>query len=192
MKKKLVSNKDDKKLILIFIRYITLLIIALNSYLIYKIFTPLTLYFSVLVLKLFYPVVFFGNQIRINQSKIIEIIPACVAGSAYLLLLILNLFVPMKLKKRIFSIFFSFLLLFIINIIRIVGFSILLVNDFKFFFITHKLSWYVLSTILVVGIWFLIIKIFKIKEIPIVSDIKSFLHNIRQSKNKSTILANNI
>ena len=185
MKEKLVPNKSDKKLILIPLRYIILFILALNLNLIYKIFTPLTIYFSVVVLKLIYPVMYFGNQIMINQSKIIEIIPACVAGSAFLLLLILNLFVEMKPKQRIYSIFFSFLLLFIINIIRIVVFSILLVNDFKFFFIVHKLSWYVLSTILVIGIWFLTVKIFKIKNIPVVSDIKYFLNNIRESKNNT-------
>ena len=181
MEKEVVSNK---KLILIVLRYIILLILVLNSYLIYKIFTPLTIYFSVIFLKLFYPVIFFGEQILINQTKIIEIIPSCVAGSAYVLLLILNLFVAMKPKQRIYSILLSFSLLFIFNILRIIVLSILLVNDFEFFYITHKLVWYVLSTILVVGIWFLTIKIFKIKEMPIISDIKCFIKSIRESKNK--------
>jgi exosortase/archaeosortase family protein len=181
MEKEVVSNK---KLILIVLRYIILLVLVLNSYLIYKIFTPLTIYFSVIFLKLFYPVLFFGEQILINQTKIIEIIPSCVAGSAYVLLLILNLFVAMKPKQRIYSILLSFSLLFIFNILRIIVLSILLVNDFEFFYITHKLVWYVLSTILVVGIWFLTIKIFKIKEMPIISDIKCFIKSIRESKNK--------
>lgn len=179
MKKEVVS---DKKSFLIILRYIILLVLVLNSYLIYKIFTPLTIYFSVIFLKLFYPVIFFGEQILINQTKIIEIIPSCVAGSAYVLLLILNLFVAMKPKQRIYSILLSFSLLFIFNILRIVVLSILLVNDFEFFYITHKLVWYILSTILVVGIWFLTIKIFKIKEIPIISDIKYFIKSIRESK----------
>lgn len=181
MKNKINSNK---KLILITLRYIILLVLALNSYLIYKIFTPLTIYSTVFLLKIFYPVIFFGNQILINHTKIIEIIPACVAGSAYLLLLIINLFVEMKPKQRAYSILLSFGLLFIINILRIFILSILLVNDFEFFYLTHKLVWYILSTILVVGVWFLIIKIFAIKEIPIVSDIKYFIKNIRESKNK--------
>lgn len=181
MEKEVVSYK---KLILIFFRYIILLILVLNSYLIYKIFTPLTIYSSVIFLKLFYPVIFFGNQILINQSKIIEIIPSCVAGSAYVLLLILNLFVSMKSKQRICSIIFSFILFFALNLSRIIILSVLLVNDFEFFYITHKIFWYVLSTVLVVGVWFLTIKIFKVKEIPVYSDIKYFLKSIRESKNK--------
>ncbi len=183
MEKEMKEITSNKRLILIVLRYIILLILVLNSYLIYKIFTPLTIYFTVISLKLFYPVIVFGNQILINQTKIIEVIPSCVAGSAYVLLLILNLFVAMKPKQRICSILLSFSLLFILNILRIVVLSILLVNDFEFFYITHKFFWYVLSTILVVGIWFLMIKIFKIKEIPVISDIKYFIQNIKESKN---------
>jgi exosortase/archaeosortase family protein len=173
----------NKKLILIVLRYIILLILVLNSYLVYKIFTPLTIYFTVLPLKLFYSVVVFGEQILINQVKIIEITPSCVAGSAYVLLLILNLFVAMKPKQRAYSILLSFSLLFILNILRIFILSVLFVNDFEFFYLTHKLVWYILSTVLVVGVWFLITKIFAIKETPIVSDIKSFLKDIKESKN---------
>ena len=174
----------DKKLILIVLRYIILLVLVLNSYLIYKIFTPLTVYFSVIFLRLFYPVIVSGNQILISQTKIIEIIPACVAGSAYVLLLILNLFVGMKPKQRVYSILLSFSLLFIFNILRIFIFSVLLVNNFEFFYITHKFFWYVLSTLLVVGIWFLMTKIFKIKEIPVVSDMKYFIKDIKKSKKR--------
>jgi len=181
MEENIISNK---KLILIVLRYIILLVLVLNSHLIYKIFTPLTIYTTFIILKLFYPVIVFGNQILINQTKIIEIIPSCVAGSAYVLLLILNLFVAIKPRQRIYSILFSFVLLFILNILRIIILSVLLVNDFEFFYITHKLIWYILSTVLVVGVWFLTAKIFAIKEIPIVSDIRCFISTIKESKSK--------
>ena len=182
-----MENKinSSNKIILITLRYILLLVLVLNSYLIYKIFTPLTIYSTVFLLRIFYPVIFFGNQILINHTKIIEIIPACVAGSAYLFLLILNLFVAMKPKQRAYSILLSFGLLFILNMLRIFILSILLVNNFEFFYLTHKLSWYILSTLFVVGIWFLIVKIFTIKETPIVSDINYFIKEIRESKNKT-------
>jgi len=178
------KSYSDKKLILTALRYVILLILVLNSYLVYKILTPLTVYFSVIFLKFFYPVIVFGNQMLINQTKLIEVIPSCVAGSAYILLLILNLFVAMKPRQRIYSILLSFGILFVVNILRISVLSVLLVNDSEFFYITHKLSWYVLSTLLVLGIWLLNVKIFKIKEIPILSDIRYFIKNTKKSKIK--------
>jgi hypothetical protein len=47
------------------------------------------------------------------------------------------------------------------------------------FDISHKLSWYIGSIILVVGIWFLEVKKFNIKEIPFYSDLKAMLKNIK-------------
>ena len=41
------------------------------------------------------------------------------------------------------------------------------------FDITHKIFWYSLSILFVVGIWFLEVKLFKIKSIPFYSDIIS-------------------
>ena len=177
MKKMRVS---DKKVFFIILRYLILLILALNSYLIYKIFTPLTIYFVSFLLKLIYSIIVFGTKILINQTTTIEIVPACVAGSAYLLLLILNLFVKMSVRKRIYSILLSFVLLFILNVLRIFILSILLINEFQYFDLTHKLIWYGLSTVFVIGIWFLIVKIFRIKQIPVYTDIKYIIKNIKK------------
>jgi exosortase/archaeosortase family protein len=177
MKKRESSNK---KSIFIILRYLILLILGLNLYLIYKIFTPLTVYSVSFLLKLIYPIIVSGTMILINQIITIEIIPACVAGSAYLLLLMLNLFVEMPIKKRIYSILLSLGLLFILNILRIFILTILLVNEFQYFDLTHKLVWYVLSTIFVIGIWFLVVKLFSIKKIPVYSDIKYIIKNIKK------------
>ena len=97
----------DKKAIFIILRYLILLILLLIFYLIYKIFTPLTVYSVSFLLKLIYPIIVSGTQILINNIITIDIVPACVAGSAYLLLLILNLFVEMSINQRIYSILFS-------------------------------------------------------------------------------------
>jgi len=163
----------------LFARYIFLFLIGLgNLYVFYLIFTPLTIYPVYYFLKLFYPVslsiatLYFPN-------KIIEIIPACVAGAAYYLLLILNLTTSMPLKKRLYSVFYSFSMLLILNILRIILLSILFINSFQFFDITHKIFWYGISTIFVVAIWFSEVKIFKIKNIPIYSDIIKFKKYIK-------------
>jgi len=173
MKKKKLSHLN------LLLRYLILLGLMFTLPIIYKIFTPLTTQSVAALLKIFYQVSVSRDIIIINQT-LIQIIPACIAGSAYLLLLILNLTIPMNVKKRIYSIALSFALLLIINILRIFFLSVLLVNNFRFFDITHKLFWYILSTLFVVGIWFLIVKIFKIKQIPVYSDVKYLMKNIKK------------
>ncbi len=174
------KNKINKKLFNLSSRYLILLGLMFTLPIIYKIFTPLTVYATGGLLKLLYNVSINGVMIKIMPSTLIKIVPACVAGSAYLLSLILNLSVPMKIKKRAHSILFAFTLLFILNVLRIFFLSILLVNKFQFFNLTHKLFWYVLSTIFVIAIWFLTIKLFKIKEIPVYSDIGYLVKNIKK------------
>lgn len=156
----------------ILIRYLILLGLMFSLPLIYKILTPLTIYPTIFLLKLFYQVSYLNSMIILNSKTIIYIIPACIAGSAYLLLLILNLSLPMGLKKRIRTILFSLTLLLSLNILRIFSLSILYDNSFRFFDITHKLFWYGLSTLFVILIWFYTVKKFNIKEIPIYTDIK--------------------
>jgi len=166
-------NKFSKQFINIFIRYIILIIIALpNFWVFYLIFTPLTLYPVYFLLNIFFNASLMENIILINDLPI-ELIPACIAGAAYYLLLILNLSTPkIEFKKRMQMIFFSFSFLLILNILRIFFLSLVFISGNSFFNIAHKLFWYLGSTIFVVGIWFIEVKIFKIKEIPIYSDIK--------------------
>ena len=181
--KKSIKKLKINKVYFIFLRYLVLLGLVFSLGLIYKIFTPLTIYPVAGLLKLFYKQVLINKTIiSIAGRGIIELIPACIAGSAYLLLLILNLSVSMKLKQRIYSILISFALLLALNIFRIFFLSIMYINGNLFFNITHKLFWYGLSTLFVVGIWFLIVKIFSIKEIPVYSDLKYFIKRIRKGK----------
>ena len=165
----------------VFLRYLILVAAALpNLYLFYLIFTPLTIYVIYFLLDLFMDVSLVGNSIIFSGCTSIEIIGACVAGSAYYLLLILNLSVPkIKLKQRIQMIAFAFSSLFLLNIIRILILSLLLVSNSPIFDATHKIFWYALSTIFVVGLWFYEVKLFKIKSIPIYSDLK-FLFKLKK------------
>jgi len=166
-------------------RYLILLAIAIpNLYLFYLIFTFLTLYPVYFLLKLFYSTSLSGNTIIVGNFSI-ELINACIAGSAYYLLLVLNLTTPsIKLKKRVKLIVLSFFAFLILNIIRIFFLSLLLFSGSNFFEITHQIFWYIISTIFVVVIWFAGIKIFKIREVPIYSDVKHLLKLTKQS-NKS-------
>lgn len=186
MKKKIksLSNKNLKIILNILSRYLILLFLVLLLPLFYNFLLNLTILSSAGLLKIFFKSVFINNSsIIINSGVIIELIPACIASSAYILLLILNLTSSIRIKPRIFSIIFSFLLLFLLNTLRINLFSILYYNNFIFFDFTHKLSWYLLSTIFVVGIWFLTIKLFKIEDIPVFSDIKKIVKVIKENLN---------
>ena len=181
--------KSNKKIFFIFLRYLILLILVFTLSLIYKIFTPLTIYPVAWLLKLFFNTVSLSTNLIdgekvtaliINSKTFIQLIPACIAGSAYLLFLILNLAIPMNIKKRAYSLIVSFAILLLLNILRIALFSSLLYYDFPFFDFTHKLFWYILSTIFVVLIWFFVVKIFSIKEIPVYSDFKYLIKDIKK------------
>lgn len=195
MKKR--TNKKQKKesltkktlyakspVFLILIRYLVLLGIILSLSIIYLIMTPLTIYPVDFLLKIFVKVILTISDdlyplFILGDKTIIEIVPACIAGSAYLALLILNLTVPMENRKRIYSIVLSVLMLLFLNILRISFFSLLYYYDMPFTDFTHKFFWYGLSTIFVVGLWFFIVNIFKIKGIPVYSDIKFVYSQIR-------------
>lgn len=177
-------NKSKVNVPGIIVRYSLLILSSLfGLWIFYFIFTPLTVYPVYWILKLFFDTGLIGNIILINQNVPIEMIKACIAGSAFYLLFILNMSVPnIKLKKRVKMILLSFLSLLVLNIIRIVVLILVFMFSISSFDITHKIFWYALSTLFVVGIWFAEVKIFRIKEIPIFSDIKSLILSAKKVK----------
>jgi len=164
----------------ILFRYLFLLVLGLGElFIIYEISAPLTIYPTYYLLKIFYTIQLSGISLIVG-SRTIQIVEACVAPAAYYLLLILNLSTPMNASKRFYSIFFSLILLLALNIIRIVTLSILFISNSAAFDVSHKLLWYGLSTIFVVGIWFLTVYIYKIKEIPFYTDFIIFKKLIKR------------
>ncbi|VVB82065.1 Uncharacterised protein [uncultured archaeon] len=178
-------KKGEKLLGNISVRYLILFVLGLlGNEIFYLIFLPLTIFPVNFLLKFFFSTSLVSSIIYINNLPI-EIIGACVAGSAYYLLLILNLSTPgIKIKKRIALLIFTFLSLLILNVLRIFLLSMLFVSGTSFFDLAHKLFWYAGSTLFVVGIWFLGVWLFKIKEIPFYSDIKSLCENYKKIKTK--------
>lgn len=166
---------------LMFLRYMSLLVIgAFVSFTTwtYSFLLLLTIHPINFLLSLTYTTDLIGNSLLI-QGYNIQIIPACVAVSAYFLLLILNLTTPMPVKIRVKSLIFSLLALLLVNILRIYMLSLMFLNNATSFEIVHKLFWYILSTVFVVAIWFLTIYLFKIKEIPAYSDIKYLIKSLK-------------
>ena len=175
-----------KNLLKIFVRYLIIILMAIpNLFVFYFIFTPATIYPVFGLFKIFFKeILLVGNTFQISNEFFIEIIPSCIAGSAYYLLFILNFSIPkIKIKKRIKMLLFSFVFLLILNIFRIVILSLIFVYfpaETNLFDITHKFFWYFGTTIFVVLIWFIEVKTFKIKEIPIYSDIKYLYKKLRK------------
>lgn len=179
-------RKGVDSVIDIIFRYGLLIIFGiLNTWFFYLVFTWITIYPVYFLLKIFFNVSLVSNTILINNSLPIGIIGPCIAGSAYYLLLMLNLSTPsIKLRKRISVLLFSFLSLLVINILRIFSLSILYVSGNSFFDLAHILFWYVGSIIFVVLIWFLSVILFKIKEIPFYSDFVFLLKHLHSGKNR--------
>lgn len=138
----------------------------------YIIFTPITVYSTYFLLKLYNPSLI-GDTITIGSSQF-DIVSACVAGFVYLLLLMLVLLTKnIKLLTRIKMILLGFLLLLVFNILRI-DFLIFLTLNYgvEAFESVHMLFWNLFSGAFVAVIWIVLVSIFKIKDIPIYSDLK--------------------
>jgi len=148
-------------------RYLLILLFSLFYSGLYVILAPLTIYFSYFLISLLYPAGLSGNVISFN-GKEIELIDACISGLAYLLLLVLNLSVEMRLKRRFRALAFSLGMFFAFNCLRIVLLSLALASSF--FSYLHAFFWYFGSIIAVLAIWIMEIRIFRIKDIPFISD----------------------
>ena len=112
-----------------------------------------------------------------------NIIPACVAGSAYYLLLILSLTTPMNKRMRLKSLVFLIGSFLILNTLRIIIFAIIFSHKgFEIFDVAHAATWYFGSTVLVVLLWFSAVLIFKIKNIPVYTDFKMLLKRAKGEK----------
>jgi len=175
-----------KKVSSLLLRYALIILAGLgNLFIVYAICGPLTFYLASLILPLFGAVSSFQTlHLIIFNTTTIYLINACVAGSAYYLLFILNLSTPnIKFLKRIYMLAFCFGSLLLLNLIRIVLMT--LIAGSKLFYSVHMLFWYVLSLVFVIAIWFLAVRIFRIKEVPVFSDV-SYLIKQMNSKRKIT------
>jgi len=181
-------NKEEITHILF--RYAILVVLAIpNLFIFYYIFTPLTVEPTFFILSLIDPssyVVPNAENTIFFKGYFASIIPACVAGAAYYLLLILNLTTPMPIKKRVHSILFLFGAFLFLNLLRITTFAIVLTKGYQYFDLAHTTTWYFGSTVIIILIWFVNVQIFKIKSIPIYTDIKKIYKeaNKRPKPNK--------
>ncbi len=164
-------------------RYALILIAGLgNLFIFYKVFYPLTFFPVEFILNIFGDVnSFYRLNLILFNTTAVDIVAACVAGSAYYLIFILVMSTAgLKILKRIKILLFSTLIFLVFNIIRIVLMA--LIAGSVYFEQVHMFFWYFISIIFVVLIWFFAVKLFKIKEIPIYSDLKYLLKQTKKTK----------
>jgi len=173
-------KKDIKK---IFFRYLIILIAGLgNLVLFYKFLTPLTVHSVGGILSIFTQTVIKNSTIYLRELEI-QIIPSCVAGSAFYLLFILNLTTrKIKANKRIKILLVSFASLFVLNLSRIL--ILIAINKKPYFESVHWVFWNLISIVFIAGIWIAMTKIYKIREIPVYSDVKYLINTRKKSKKR--------
>jgi len=176
-------NKQSKRILGLFSRYFALLLAgAGNLYIFYKILTPLTIRTTGGILSLFGATRIAGSFILFKET-IIEIAPACVAGAAfYLLFLFILSTAEVKPLKRFYALVMASAMFFILNLSRIIFLA--LIAGASYFPTVHWIFWNLVSTVFVVAVWFAIVKIYKMKSIPVYSDMV-YLRSLMKSGKKS-------
>ncbi len=162
---------------------LALCFIILFSNIFYYIMYPLTYYTTYLILRIFYNIQL-GDYSYIIGSYEIKLIEACIGISAYILitfLIFLTYGIPWKQRFKILGL--GIILIYLMNIIRLI-FSIFILTNYSYdlFNKFHLLFWTILSTLYVFGVWIFLIYKFKIKTIPIYSDyikLKRYLKKLK-------------
>lgn len=169
------------KNIYLLLRYLLILIFGIFIEIFYTVFTPLTKKLLIFILNIFTQAYLVSDTI-ITPFLQIKLVPACIGGSAYFLLLFLILSIPnLKTIKRTNIILISFASFFFLNILRIL---ILLLFPLNYIESFHFFFWYVVSTVFVIAIWLIIIRVYKIKQIPVYDDFNFLLKQAKKSKRR--------
>jgi|SRR3989344_7866623 len=147
----------------------------------YPILFPVTVYISLFLLRITGLSPLLVKDTIIIGETIITFIPACIAASAYYLLFILIMLTKDISFKTAFKLFFygSALIMFM-NIIRVyIAILVLMKFGVNYFDAIHIFFWLGISSFYVALVWILLTKIFKIKTIPVYSDIIYLYRRIR-------------
>lgn len=169
------------KIYSLILRYLLILVFGFgNLFIFYKVFYPLTFFPVSFTLGLIGDTnAFFNLNLIMFNTIAVNIVNACVAGAAYYLLFILIMSTAnISSLKRIKIIFLSMLIFLVFNVIRIILMT--LISGTLYFEPIHMFFWYFISVVLVVLTWFLMVKIFKIEDVPVLSDVKFLLKQARR------------
>lgn len=162
------------------LRVIAAFAMLLSYNFIYTVIAVFTLHFSYFFFSIFVPSALIGNKIA-TLTNTFEFIPACVATSAYILLaLLVFLTKDISWNERLQMIAYGWLAILAFNLLRI---ELLLLTFFSLntaYDTIHLFVWKFMSTAFVVLLWLGMAKMYKVKAIPVYSDIKVLAGMIRK------------
>ncbi|MBI2507411.1 pacearchaeosortase [Candidatus Woesearchaeota archaeon] len=149
-----------------------------------KIFYPLTIHFPYYLLRFLKYQVFIIPPYLITSENYIRFSEACAAISAYfLLLLLIVLAKDIKLKTRIKIFMLGSAIIYIVNMARILMLiAVLEKYGLSAFQQTHDILWIIFGSLLVALTWISLVRRYSIKSIPIYSDMKYLLKQIKLYK----------
>ena len=154
-----------------------LLAVVIPIQLFYFVFKPITIGLSEAVFRIIgYSTSVVGDYILVN-NKLFEFVPACIAASAYYLLILLILFTKDINFILGFKLFISGAALLLgMNILRIFILVLVLIKyGVNYFEAVHLFFWTFIASVFVVLVWIFLIKWYGIKSIPVYSDVKYFI-----------------
>jgi exosortase/archaeosortase family protein len=153
------------------LRLLALIVVFVFKGVLSAVVVVFSLWVSYLPLKWLFGASLSGNIISLG-GKSIEYVDVCAALSAYFLILALILLTKdVGFWKGVKMFVVGSLLVLFTNVVRIgVLMWLFANNNIDLFINLHLLTWKLLSGVFVALIWILLVKWFKVKEIPIVSD----------------------
>ncbi|HLD12966.1 MAG TPA: pacearchaeosortase [Candidatus Nanoarchaeia archaeon] len=157
----------------IIIRYIFAVMLAASASWLLIVISPLTWWFSASITKVMYAVTLVGDGLLV-KDVVLQFIPACAAIPAYVLLGLLVLTTRgLSWGNRWLLFLLGSFWVFVINIVRIVVLIIVRIELGKNFFnVVHLFFWHIAASIIVVGIWWWLVKRFHIQSTPVIDDAK--------------------
>lgn len=110
-----------------------------------------------------------GNTLFI-EGQYISLITACIAPSAFFILLLLCLTLPGKRKDYLRWVGMSWGLLFLVNITRIIILASVALEGYDLFETAHAFFWYIGNALFILAIWASVVLTYKIRAIPIYTE----------------------
>lgn len=180
----------EKRAMGVLARYALILVAAASDFFVfYFVFGPLTVYPVHLIIGVFSESFLIGDVLLVEGVPV-KFVRACIAGSAYYFLFLLNLSTPgVEIGRRLRVLFLSFLSFLSFNVARILALIWLHFNGSSFFDDVHWFLWHFMSTLLVVGIWFFQIRRLGDGKVPVFSDVKFLIGRIRGGREEKSFTA---